>query len=123
RRAPRTLPVHDMASFVKLLHLIGEGSSGKTLLARHMIGELIEREKLAQNAIAALAPGNRNLLDFAPGCLQPSSSDPSAVAAWGAKCLAAMRKHRMGGIWDFGGGDLTTPLIFQTAPNTFVNSG
>src|SRR5208283_689840 len=66
RRAPRTLPVPDMASFVKLWHLIGEGSSGKTLLARHMIGELIEREKLAQNAIAALAPGNRNLLDFAP---------------------------------------------------------
>lgn len=67
--------------------------------------------------IAALAPGNRNLTGFTPVAMQPPTSDPAAVAAWGAKALTAMRKHRRGGIWDFGGGDTSMNLMIRAQPD------
>jgi hypothetical protein len=122
KRTPRTLPIPDLADFVKLWQLIGEGNTGKTLVARYLIEGLIGRDRLTQTVIAALAPGNRNLMDFAPGTLQPTSSDPAATAAWATKCLLAMRKARMGGVWDYGGGDTSQYLMIQSQPDMVERS-
>lgn len=117
RRTPRTLPVPDMSSFVKLWQLIGEGNTGKTMLARWLIEQLTIHGKLGQSVVAALAPGNRNLADFAPGTMQPPSSDALATAKWASKRLLAMQKARWGGVWDFGGGDTSQRLMIQAQPD------
>jgi hypothetical protein len=117
RRTQRTLPIPDLTAFVKLWQLTGEGNTGKTLLARWLIEQLIAHDKLGQSVIAALAPGNRNLVDFAPGTMQPPSSDALATANWATKRLLAMQKARWGGVWDFGGGDTSQRLMIQAQPD------
>jgi hypothetical protein len=117
KRTPRTLPIPDLSALVKLWQLTGEGNTGKTFLARYLVERLIDEGKLSQNIIAALAPGNRNLTAFAPGTMQPPSSDPLATAEWATKRLLAMQKARMGGVWDFGGGDNSQRRIIQAMPD------
>ena len=117
RRTPRTSPVPDLTTFVKLWQLIGEGNTGKTVVARYLIEKLIEHDKLGQCVIAALAPGNRNLAEFAKGAMQPPSSDPAATAAWAVKRLLAMQKVRWGGVWDFGGGDNSQRMMIRAQPD------
>jgi hypothetical protein len=116
RRTPRRLPIPDMTTFVKLWQLIGEGNTGKTVLARWLIEKLIAHDKLGQSVIAALAPGNRNLTEFAKGTMQPPSSDATATANWATKRLLAMQKARWGGVWDFGGGDTSQRMMIQAQP-------
>jgi hypothetical protein len=115
RRTPRTLPIPDLTTFATLWQLVGEGNTGKTVVARYLIermGDAVDR-----SVIAALAPGNRNLTDFAPGTLQPPSTDPVATADWATKRLLAMRKMRAGGVWDFGGGDSSLRMMIHAQPD------
>jgi hypothetical protein len=86
-------------------------------MLRWLIEQLIAHDKLGQSVIAALAPGNRNLVDFAPGTMQPPSSDALATANWATKRLLAMQKARWGGVWDFGGGDTSQRLMIQAQPD------
>ncbi len=104
-RSPRTEPIPDLTTLAKLWMLIGEGNTGKTMLARYVIERLGEHNKLANTMIAALAPGNRNLVSFAAGTLQPPTADPRATANWASEYLEALQKARWSGVWDFGGGD------------------
>src|SRR4051794_10237741 len=91
-RTQRTLPIPDMTRFAKLWMLIGEGNTGKTMVARYMVEKLAEAGKSAQSMVAALAAGNRNLVRFAPGAIQPPSGDPKATAAWAADYLTALQQ-------------------------------
>ena len=116
-RSVRTLPIPDLSRFTKLWQLIGEGNTGKTVLARYLIEQMIAHDKLKTSMVAALAPGNRNLVDFAPGTMQPPSVDPEATAAWALKGLGAMEKRRVSGIWDFGGGDTSQRYMIQARPD------
>nr|WP_294516036.1 hypothetical protein [uncultured Rhodopila sp.] len=117
RRTPRTQPLPDLSGLVKLWQLIGEGNTGKTVVARYLIEKLIAHDKQGQSVMAALAPGSRNLADFAPGVVQPPAADPRATAAWATARLAAMQKLRWGGIWDFGGGDMALRLMVEAQPD------
>ena len=117
KRTPRSLPIPDLSRFAKLWQLIGEGNTGKTMLARWLIEKIASRGKFAESMVAALAPGNRNLLDFAPGAMQPPSADPQATAEWALKGLRAMQKSRWSGVWDFGGGDTALRHMIQAAPD------
>lgn len=123
RRSPRSEPIPDLTQSVKLWQCIGEGNTGKTTLARWMIEMLISKGKLETSMIAALAPGNRNLVDFAPGTMQPPSADPLATASWAAKMLQAMAKVRWGGVWDFGGGDSSLRMLIQAFPTLTEQDG
>lgn len=116
-RTPRTLPIPDLTCFRKLWQLHGEGNTGKTLLARWLIEKLAVANKLDDAVIAALAPGNRNLVDFAPGTMQPPSADPTATAAWGLKYMEGMRRLGRGGVWDFGGGDTSFRMMLAAEPD------
>jgi hypothetical protein len=117
RRTPRTQPIQDLSGLVKLWMLIGEGNVGKTVVARYLIEKLIENGKMGQSVVAALAPGSRNLTDFAPGVLQPPAADARATATWATARLTAMQKLRFGGIWDFGGGDMALRLMIEAQPD------
>ena len=117
KRSPRPLPVADLTGLTKLWLLIGEGNTGKTMLARWLIEETIAHDKLGQVMVAALAPGNRNLVDFAPGAMQPPSVDAQATTAWATKRLRALEKARWGGVWDFGGGDTSLRTMVEAQPD------
>ena len=116
RRSPRTLPIPDLSTVARLWLLIGEGNTGKTMLARYLI-EQLAHHGVDDPVIAALAPGNRNLADFAPGTEQPPSADPTATAAWATKYLRAMQQTRVNGVWDFGGGDMSLRMMVQAEPD------
>lgn len=117
KRTPRTQPIPDLSTFAKLWQFHGGGNTGKTFVARYLIAKLIDQGKLGQNIIAALAPGNRNLTAFAPGTMQPPTSDPVATAEWATKRLLAMQKARYGGVWDFGGGDNSHRRMIEATPD------
>ncbi len=116
-RSPRTEPIPDLTTFAKLWMLIGEGNTGKTTLARYLIEKLGERNNPANTMIAALAPGNRNLVNFAPGTLQPPTADPRATATWASEYLDALQKARWSGVWDFGGGDTALRTLIEAQPD------
>jgi hypothetical protein len=116
-RSPRTQPIPDLNSFARLWLLIGEGNTGKTVLARWLIEGLIEHDKFEHAMVAALAPGNRNLVNFAPGTMQPPTADPRATANWASEYLAALQKARWGGVWDFGGGDTALRTLIEAQPD------
>ena len=116
-RAPRALPIADLTGLAKLWELIGEGNSGKTMLARYLVDRLIEHGKLDVTAIAALAPGNRNLTQFVGTVMQPPSTDPRATADFARKAMAAMAKGRRSGVFDFGGGDASKRHLIEAMPN------
>jgi hypothetical protein len=42
--------------------------------------------------------------------MQLPKSDALATAKWATKRLLAMQKARWGGVWDFGGGDISQRL-------------
>jgi hypothetical protein len=116
-RSPRTQPIPDLTSFAKLWMLIGEGNTGKTTLARYLIERLDEHNKLTNTMIAALAPGNRNLVSFAAGTLQPPTADPRDTANWASEYLAALQQARWSGVWDFGGGDTALRTLIEAQPD------
>ena len=118
RRSKPTHPVPDLTALAKLLALFGEGNTGKTMFARYMVERMADAGKLGSNVVAALAPGNRNLLDFAPGTMQPPDVDPKNTATWATKLLTAMQKKgKTGGVWDFGGGDSSARHMLGANPN------
>jgi hypothetical protein len=116
-RSPRTQPIPDLTTLAKLWLLIGEGNTGKTTLARYLIERLDEHNKLPNTMIAALAPGNRNLVSFAAGTLQPPTADPRETAIWASEYLEALQKARWSGVWDFGGGDTALRTLIEAQPN------
>ena len=116
-RTPRTMPVADLTGLAKLWELIGEGNSGKTMLARWMVDRLIEHGLLDMAAVVALAPGNRNLAQFVRTVMQPPTSDPKATAEYARKAMMAMAKGRRNGIFDFGGGDASKRRLIQAMPD------
>lgn len=115
-RSPRAMPVTSLAGLARLWLLIGEGNSGKTTLARYLIDEVIAHGKLDTTAIAALAPGNRNLTSFV-SVMQPPSTDPKATADYTRRAMAGLASAGRSGIFDFGGGDASLRYLIEAVPN------
>ena len=117
RRTPRLTPVADLGSLARLWELIGEGNSGKTMLARWMADKIIHRGLGSDSAIVTLAPGNRNLSQFVGAVMQPPTSDPKNTAVFARKVMLAMASGRRSGLFDYGGGDASKRHLIQSVPN------
>ena len=116
-RSPRSLPIAELTGLGKLLLMIGEGNAGKTVLARYVVDRLIQYGALDSTVIAALAPGNRNLLQFVTTVMQPPTTDPKATGEYAHKIMVAMAKGHSSGTFDFGGGDASMRYLIQAVPD------
>ena len=101
-----TSPVVDLSALARTWLLIARGGAGKTMLARWLAGSLEDRGMLGTTLLAAFDPMNRTLSHFFEGVQQPDSRDPAEAAALLRNMVQYVSQNPLGGVWDFGGGDL-----------------
>lgn len=106
KRAARIAPVPSLAGLAPMWAEFGRGNTGKTLFARYMASELLER-RVKRFILAALDPGTRLLAEFRMKVMQPPSTDQAQTTDWLRGFLGSVMKHRAPGVMDFGGGGET----------------
>jgi hypothetical protein len=116
-RTPRAdIPIADLSRLSKVIGLIGPGGSGKTVVARWLCGELVDRGKQDRALLAALDPTNRSLAEFFNTVQTPPSSDPDETAAWLQNLLHFLGRQRGNAVLDFGGGDVSLARTIEQMP-------
>jgi hypothetical protein len=66
--------------------------------------------------IAALDSTNRSLATWFAGVAQPELSNPSFTARWLRSALSHLMQTKTGGIFDFGGGNVSLRTVIDMAP-------
>lgn len=113
---PAAVSSVDLSKMARVWMLIGRGGGGKTTIARWM-GEMIaERDRLGSVTLAALDPTNRTLSRFFKGVQQPATAEADDTAAFLRKLVRFTTTRKLGGVWDFGGGDLSLNKLIGVDP-------
>jgi RecA/RadA recombinase len=116
-RTPRAdTPIADLSRLSKVIALIGPGGSGKTVVARHIAGELLANGKADRAMLAALDQTVRTLAEFFHAVEHPPSSDPAETADWLQGLLQFLAENRGNAVLDFGGNDLSLIRTLERMP-------
>lgn len=114
-RAARTKPVPKLTGLAPFWVERGRGGTAKTTVSRYFASELFERQ-VGRFILAAMDPGVRLLAEFAQGVMQPPSTNYGETLTWLRGFFNQVRKHRVPGVLDTGGGDTAFPALVRSAP-------